>query len=136
MKRTVLKRAFVLVLLALLLFACEDFWHPEDGGTGSTVNGNVNLAGTTWKLQSVLMDKGEPVTRTLNFVDGSKVKLVDVTASNTITINGTYTFNDNSGTINFSQHDPGYWSFVINGNTLFATMSNTTTTWTDKFIKQ
>jgi hypothetical protein len=125
MKRAVLKRAFVLVLLTFLLYACGDFWHPADEGS----NGDVNLAGTTWKFQGQNFYGEEQSTQTLNFVDGSTVKLVDVTASNTYTRNGTYTFNGNSGTMTFPIYDPPDWPFVVKGNTLNITYKSSTYTY-------
>jgi len=85
----------------------------------SSGDGGASLAGTTWKYQGTMTMNGEPVTAlTLNFIDGSTFRRVFVTASKTTTINGTYTFNGNSGTLHMPTWNPPDYTFTIDGNDL------------------
>ena len=136
-----MKKTFkVLGIIGLMLVIGFSFTAcGDDDGGGGGAEPDVELAGTTWKLEfkGAVGAKEQPaqITWTLTFITASEFKeeenskiIADGSTYSSSTSTGTYTISGNSGTMTFINPDAGnvfrVWQFEVNGDKLKATVKN------------
>lgn len=94
--------------LALLATGC---------GKDNESNNSGSLVGTTWQAGNRYTDEG---WATLQFTSATAVTYTEGLREESITVNGTYTYNAPNGTLLFTTPggDTMHGTFTVNGNTM------------------